>query len=189
MEGLEDISRLGNMGRGWSFFSTCNLRHEFWWCSRCEFWPKPCFLNLVVGASVWDYMMTLMKEVLCGGMAVMSSCQLFCCIGSSRLQTTVTEKVSRMTGLSDALCTPDGLWGEMLPTARRHGKKSSQMLLYILIFSDYWMLQYLRTELELLMVPEQVCDWHCCSYCFLAVFVSRSFVLCFCISFFGILNV
>jgi hypothetical protein len=44
----------------------------------------------------------------------------------------------------------------MLPTARRHGKKSSQMLLYILIFSDYWMLQYLRTELELLMVPEQV---------------------------------
>jgi len=62
-----------------------------------------------VGASVWDYMMTLMKEVLCGGMAVMSSCQLFCCIGSTRLQTTVTEKVSRMTGLSDALCTPDGL--------------------------------------------------------------------------------
>jgi hypothetical protein len=28
MEGLEDISRLGNMGRGWSFFSTCN--YEAW---------------------------------------------------------------------------------------------------------------------------------------------------------------
>jgi hypothetical protein len=31
----------------------------------------------------------------------------------------------------------------------------------------------------LLMVPEQVWDWHCCSYCFLVVFVSWSFVLCF----------
>ncbi len=31
----------------------------------------------------------------------------------------------------------------------------------------------------LFMVPEQVWDWHCCSYCFLVVFVSWSFVLCF----------
>ncbi len=29
------------------------------------------------------------------------------------------------------------------------------------------------------MVPEQLWDWHCCSYCFHVVFVSWSFVLCF----------